>query len=219
MMLPKKYNSIIIFLFFIVSWNCRTAFASEDQNYINLAENYLNSISTLKANFMQIAQNGDIAEGTIYLSRPGFLRIDYDPPSPIQIIVDGNFLIYHDKLLKQVSYIDIDTTPAGILVRPSIKLNDDTIKVIKIDHQPGIINVTLTKTIDQGCITLTFTESPFQLRQWQVTDQQGQITTVSLFNSETGISFDKEFFYFKNPEFGNGPDISANDLLRISTNI
>ncbi|MDR3439579.1 outer membrane lipoprotein carrier protein LolA [Telmatospirillum sp.] len=180
---------------------------------IDKAEAYLNAVTTLKARFMQVSPDGSTAEGTVMLWRPGRLRLDYDAPSPIQVIADGTFLIYYDKQLKQVSYVDLDSTPAGILVRPKVKLEGADLKVVKVFHQPGVINVSIVKADDpgQGRIMLVFTESPYQLRQWQVTDPQGQVTTVSLFEAETGISFDKELFRFKDPSVSNGPDLSNTD--------
>ncbi|PKU21792.1 LolA family protein [Telmatospirillum siberiense] len=185
--------------------------ASAESADVEKAENYLNGITTFKAHFMQVNPDGATAEGTVYLWRPGRLRLDYDPPSPIEVVADGNFLIYYDKQLQQVSYLGLDSTPAGILVRPAIKLNGEDLKVTKVGHQPGIMNVTVIKAADpsQGRITLVFTESPFQLRQWQVTDPQGQVTTVSLFDASTGLTFDKDLFYFKDPKLGHGPDLST----------
>ncbi len=186
--------------------------ATADRADVDRAEGYLNGITTFKAHFMQVSPDGGTAEGTVYLWRPGRLRLDYDPPSPIQVIADGNFLIYYDKQLKQVSYVGLDSTPAGILVRPQVKLDGNDLKVTKVGHQPGILTVTVTKAADpaQGRISLVFTEQPFQLRQWQVTDPQGQVTTVSLFDAQTGLVLDKDLFYFKDPKLGHGPDLSTN---------
>lgn len=184
--------------------------ASSDQEEIQKAETYLNGVTTLRARFMQVAPDGNTAEGTVFLSRPGRMRLEYDPPSPVLVVADGNFLIYYDKKLKQVSYVGLDSTPAGILVSPSIKLEGGDLTVTKVAHQPGVTNLTVIKAKDpaQGKITLVFTDSPFQLRQWQVTDQQGQITTVSLFDAQTGVSLDRDLFYFKDPRSDDGPDLS-----------
>jgi outer membrane lipoprotein-sorting protein len=185
---------------------------SSDQADIEKAEAYLNGVTTLKAHFLQVSPDGGTTEGTVYLSRPGRLRLDYDPPSPIEVVADGNFLIYYDKQLKQVSYVGLESTPAGVLVRPKVKLDADDLKVTKVGHPPGILTVTVIKAAEaaQGRITLVFTESPFQLRQWQVTDAQGQVTTVSLFDAQTGLALDKDLFFFKDPKFGHGPDLSTN---------
>src|SRR3546814_3476892 len=52
-----------------------------DQQKTTLArvETYLNSIRTLRSRFLQVAENGAPAEGDIFISRPGLMRIEYDP--------------------------------------------------------------------------------------------------------------------------------------------
>ena len=77
------------------------------QNKIDLkrVENYLESLSTLKSGFLQISSNGGVASGKFFMSRPGKLRFEYDPPASILIISDGIFLIYIDKDLDQVTHV------------------------------------------------------------------------------------------------------------------
>ena len=41
-------------------------------------ETYLNRLRTLKGRFLQVASTGSLAEGTVYLSRPGRLRFEYE---------------------------------------------------------------------------------------------------------------------------------------------
>ena len=43
-------------------------------------QTYLNSIRTMQSRFEQVADDGGVAYGTIYLQRPGKMRIVYDPP-------------------------------------------------------------------------------------------------------------------------------------------
>ena len=178
-----------------------------DQAEIAKAEAYLNGIGTLRARFMQVGPDGGTVEGTVYLSRPGHRRLEYDPPSPVLVIADGRFLIYYDKQLKQVSYVGLDSTPAGILVKPQIRLDGDDLKVARVGRQPGVLNITVVNKNDpgQGRITLVFTEQPLQLRQWQVTDPQGQMTTVSLFDAHDGLALNKDLFVFDDPNFSGQP--------------
>lgn len=178
------------------------AWSPADSAVIAQADAYLNQVTTLKAHFLQAAQNGDTAEGTVYLSRPGKLRLEYEPPSPILVVSDGDTLYYYDKKLGQVSRIGLDDTLAGVLVAPQVHLDGGDLKVTAVTHQPGIVNITVTKRSDprQGQITLVFTEKPFQLRQWRVVDQQGQTTTVSLFDPEAGVALNDDLFHFHDPK-------------------
>ena len=62
---------------------------AEDLADIAAAQAYLNEIHTLKARFLQVSGNGAQAEGSAYLSRPGRLRLDYDPPSPLLVVAES----------------------------------------------------------------------------------------------------------------------------------
>jgi len=68
-------------------------------------------------------------------------------------------------------------------------------------HQPGTVRITVTRRKDasQGKITLVFTEKPFELRQWQVTDAQGAVTNVTLYDAQSGIQLDNDLFVFHDP--------------------
>jgi outer membrane lipoprotein-sorting protein len=179
------------------------AFAA-DKADVREAEAYLNGISSLKARFLQISGNGSQAEGTAYLSRPGKMRLQYDPPSPLLVVADGKFLIVHDKTLDNPSYLPLDSTPAGVLVRPNVQLDGKDLKVIRVSHQAGVVAITVVQAEDpaQGSLTLIFTERPFELRQWRVLDAQGQTTTVSLYEVQTGLPLDPKLFEFVDPNFG-----------------
>lgn len=185
--------------------------SAEDKADVARVEDYLNTIKTLKARFTQYSPSGDTVEGTIMLSRPGRMRLDYDPPSPVQVIANGKFLIYFDKQLKQVSYLDLESSIAGVLVRDKVELDGPDLKLVKVGHAPDVLNVTVTHRKDpsQGQITLVFTERPFTLRQWQVVDAQGQNTTVVLTEPQPGIPLDAAMFKFDDPNAAKAVDLST----------
>lgn len=184
---------------------------ADDKADVAHAEDYLNTIKTLKARFTQISPAGDSIDGTIFLSRPGKMRLDYDEPSPIQVIATGKFLIYFDKQLKQVSYIDLESSIAGILVRDQVRLDGPDLKLVKITHAPDLVNITVTHRKDpsQGQITLVFTEHPFAMRQWKVVDAQNQLTTVSLYEPQQGIPLDNAMFKFDDPNAARAIDLTT----------
>ena len=43
----------------------------------------------LSGNFVQVGPDGSKSEGEFYLQKPGKVRFDYNPPSPIELIADG----------------------------------------------------------------------------------------------------------------------------------
>ena len=192
---------VLGFLALFAAFSANAALSPADLKDVERAESYLNAITILRARFMQAAPDGSTAEGTLSLSRPGKLRLDYDPPNPMIILANGDWLVYHDSQLDHTSYVDIDSTPAALLVKKNLKLNSDGATVTQVAHKPGLLEITAVKEKDprQGRITLIFTEAPFQLKQWLVTDAQGQTTTVSLFDPHTDAKFDNKIFADRDP--------------------
>ena len=56
---------------------------AQDKVDLKRVEDYLERLSTLKSRFLQTSSNGSVASGKLFISRPGKLRFEYDPPSSI----------------------------------------------------------------------------------------------------------------------------------------
>ena len=56
---------------------------AQTANDLEKIENYLNSVKTLQARFVQNASNGNVAEGTIYIEKPNKIRMEYDAPTNV----------------------------------------------------------------------------------------------------------------------------------------
>jgi outer membrane lipoprotein-sorting protein len=171
-----------------------------DQADVKRVEDYLNALKTFKARFLQIDNNGGTAEGTLYISRPGKLRVDYDPPNPNLLIANGSFLIHYDRQLKSPAYLSLNSTPAGLLVREHVSLSNDVV-VLGVEHGPQVLRVAIAQKNDlrAGRVTFVFGEQPFILNSWQVTDAQGALTRVSLFDAQSGVKLDPALFVFRDP--------------------
>lgn len=172
---------------------------------------YLNSITTLKARFVQVAPNGTISQGTAWLDRPGRMRFQYDPPSPLLLVAGHGFVTFHDSGLDQTSNIPLGATPLGILLSDHIRLTGGDVTVTDLGNLPGEILMTVVwnSHSSDGSLTLVFTTNPLTLRQWVVTDATGQRTTVTLSGIQLGGKFDQSLFNYVNPDFfknhqGNG---------------
>ncbi len=173
-----------------------------DRADIGRIEAYLNRIGTLKARFLQVSSTGELSEGTLFISRPGKLRIEYDPPVPILIVASRGVLTYFDKELEQVSEIDLESTPAGILVGENISFFSGDFTLTRFKRQADAARITLVRTEDpqEGSLTLIFSDRPLTLRKWIVTDAQGVKTTVSLLKTRFGLPLNPELFTFEAPE-------------------
>jgi outer membrane lipoprotein-sorting protein len=175
----------------------------QDRADVGRIETYLNGLRTATAKFLQTSDNGGIARGQFYLSRPGKMRFEYEPPTPVLMVSTGGSLVYYDSLLKQTSYLPIDSTPLGLLLRDNMKLAGD-VTLTRFERGPGTIRLALvqTKEPDQGSLVLTFGDRPLALKQWTVIDQQHKTTTVTLTEMQTGVTLDSRLFQFTKPEDG-----------------
>ena len=174
---------------------------AEDQAELARIEAYLNGIRTVQSSFLQHSSNGQSAEGQLYLSRPGKLRVEYQPPVPVLVVADGTFLIYYDRNLEQVSYIPLASTPASVLLDKHISLADGALTVTGFERGDDRTLVSLVRTDNpgEGSITLVFSERPLALQQWSVTDAQDIATVVSLVDPRFDVELDRRLFVFEDP--------------------
>ncbi|MBO6826616.1 MAG: outer membrane lipoprotein carrier protein LolA [Sneathiella sp.] len=172
--------------------------SEEDKADIKRVEDYLNNISTMKANFLQVNAEGQFAEGTVYLNRPGRARFEYEPPAQILVIADGLWLVFHDKELNETNRIPLSSTPISVLLEENATLSGD-VTVTSVEKDGGVLRVNIIDTSepDEGGITLVFSIRPFELRKWLITDAQGLTTSVTLSEEEFGIKLKPELFLFK----------------------
>ncbi len=179
----------------------RAELSAKDKADISRVEDLLNSIHSLQANFTQLSDNGGTAEGVFYLQRPGRLRFEYEPPTPILIVGTGDTIVFYDSRLGQVTYVPIKSTPLSFLVDESISFSGDT-EVVRVDREPGALAITLADARGRrdGTITLIFSDSPLRLRMWRVTDVQGRVTTIALSKTRTNLVLDAELFRFVDPD-------------------
>ncbi len=164
-------------------------------------ERYLNGITTLRARFLQIAPTGNISRGTVLISRPGKLRIDYDPPVPVLIVTQGSWLMLYDKELEASSHTSLEGSMAGFLVRPKISLSGD-VMIRELHQEKRVIRVTIVRrdAPKSGALTLVFAENPISLRQWSIIDGRGDETRIALENPLFNGKIEAKEFEFTPPE-------------------
>lgn len=184
-------------------------FSAQDKVEVEKVEKYLTELTTIEADFVQIAPDGGMASGKFYLSRPGKMRWQYDPPTPILMVADGKFLIFYDYELDQTSYIPLQETLAGFLARDVIEFGGDVI-ITDITRGAGSLRLSMIQKAKpkDGALTLEFSTSPLLLRNMKVVDAVGQETTVSLNNARFGTPLGKELFVFEDKK--TAPRIGGN---------
>lgn len=182
------------------------ALVPADRFDIGRIADYLNGLKNVSADFLQIDDAGGMMRGTIAISRPGKMRVTYDPPNKDFIIADGSSVHIWDDALQAQTNIDQKSSLAHFILRDPVRMEGD-VTVTKFQRFPAKMEVTLVATKDPGAgsLTLVFEDKPLQLRQWKVVDPQGHTTGVNLQNVSTGAAFPANYFNFVPPNFGKRP--------------
>lgn len=181
--------------------------SAEDRADIARVEKYLNGITSMRSTFLQASSTGHVARGTVWLRRPGRMRFEYEPPSPILITSDGHLLTYQDLELEQTSQVPLFASPLSVLVDNDVRFDEELI-VEEVRKESNVLRITVRQREepDQGQVTLVFQDKPLELKQWTVVDAQQVSVKVALLDPQYGVSIRNELFRPK--DFGMpGDDI------------
>lgn len=169
---------------------------AEAQTGVPEVERYLNSIRTFKARFVQNNPNGGIAQGTLYVWRPGRMRFEYDPPSQLKIVADGYQVTMWDPATKDFGQWPIGWTAASWLAKDPIALSGD-LKVEKFERASnGMLEMTMSQSRkpQDGKVIVHFSESPMALQGWTIIDPRGQRVSIALSNVQANVQLAESLF-------------------------
>ena len=167
-------------------------------------ERYVNSIRTLQARFVQSNPNGSVVQGTLYVSRPGRMRFEYDAPSQLKVVADGTQVTMWDPATRDFGQWPIGWTAASFLVKEPFQLSGD-ITVQSSQRTPdGLLALTMVQTRkpQEGKIIVRVSENPMQLRGWSIIDNRGNKVDVSLTDLKTGTQLAGSLFKYDGPDAG-----------------
>ncbi|MFT7027931.1 MAG: outer membrane lipoprotein-sorting protein [Paracoccaceae bacterium] len=149
---------------------------------------YLNAMTTVTGDFVQVAPNGAVSDGKFYISRPGRIRFEYAPPNPTLVVSDGTWVVVFDTRDCTQQTAPLSQTPLNLILKDRVNLREEG-AVTGVESKDGQMRVTAIDpgNPDQGSITMVFSETPLELRQWTITDAEGQTTTVALSELRRGV--------------------------------
>jgi outer membrane lipoprotein-sorting protein len=157
---------------------------------------YLSTIQTLVGNFVQVGPDGRKTEGKFYIQKPGRVRFEYDPPSPIDVVADGSFVQVRDRKLDTKDTYPLSTTPLRYLLADRIDLWRET-RLVSVGQDDKYVTITIEErslVVGTHRLMMMFDAKDFQLLQWTVTDPQGYDTTVGVYNLDTNKKPDPNLF-------------------------
>ncbi len=162
---------------------------------ITRAEAWFNGISTMKADFIQVASDGTTATGELHLRRPHRMKIIYNLDEPLILLTTPLWLHVDRPNEKRVTSYPIRETPLSLILKKRVELRSDKFRTSH-SVRNGITRIVLTKDTGEGAgqLTLEFTNQPFVLRKWSIRDAADVTTYVTLQNMRFGHSYQNKFF-------------------------
>ncbi len=172
-------------------------------NALSAVNAYFNGIRTLQGEFLQIGPDpNEVAEGEFYVARPGLLRLNYDPPSELVMISNGETLSVEDRGRGTQNFYRLERTPlAPLLAQYTDLTSEENVRDIILDSEEFII-VVLSTADDGGWLTLYFDRETYELKQWVTTDSRGNTITFMMFETALNQPVDAANFRIVNQALG-----------------
>jgi len=191
-------NNNIVFLIFLIFFHISKLAIADDNNYLikkELAE-YLSNTSEISSNFIQINDNS-IQEGKFYLKK-NRLRIEYEKPSKIIIVVKKNKAMYFNVDLQEVQYFNPKNTVAEFFF--NLFYDNDFLNEAKFTFEKNSFNLAKSYEIDdeQNIIKIFFEKSPLSIRKIEVKNSNGKIS-FGIINLNYNPNLSDKIFSLANP--------------------
>jgi outer membrane lipoprotein-sorting protein len=173
-----------------------TAFDAAQRVAVERVNAYLNSMNFLVGDFVQVGPDGSRTNGNFYLQKPGKIRFEYNPPSPVELIANGSAVAVRDRKLATQDIYPLSQTPLRFLLAEKTDLLRDA-NVVNISQDELFISVVIEeKTAVTGThrLMIMFGVQDNQLKQWTITDPQGYDTTIAIYNLDTSRRPDPRLF-------------------------
>ena len=181
---------IIVFLFLILI-NPINSFSNEE---IFKAEKWLNNITSMTADFIQVSSDGGSVEGKIFIKKNHGFRFEYSPPSPLLIVGRGNWVIVQDLIENTSNNYPLYQTPFSRFLSDNVSLSPKGFQTLSRTKN-GILEIKIVSNEENGgFLQLDFSSNPFQLRRWIIIDQIGTEIVVTLQNHKFDVDLPASTF-------------------------
>jgi outer membrane lipoprotein-sorting protein len=172
------------------------ALDDNQRSLIDRVSLYLSTINTLVGDFVQVGPDGSKSAGQFYISKPGRVRFEYNPPNPIDITADGRIVAVRNRNLDTQDIFPLSQTPLRFLLSDRIDLRRETniVGVYADDIFATIVIEEKQPLIGTSRLMMMFDAKNLQLKQWTVTDAQGFDTTVAVSNLDLSTRPDPGIF-------------------------
>ena len=165
---------------------------AQEQTAFQFLSAYLDTLTHMQGHFLQTSPQGERLKGRFYLSPPGLMRFEYDPPHQKVVIADGVWIISRNPEGEGSDRYPLSNTPLGALL--SGALEDIAFQSQILSQTPEGVVIQVNYKEIAGTLILEFSTEPVMLRSWRVRTPHGQETQVTLFDVVSGVPPDRGLF-------------------------
>ena len=182
------YFRTILFILIISIY--KSSFSNVNQERIL---KYLQNFDSLRSDFIQVNNNGNVLTGKLFISRPGMVRIEYKE-IPLLLISDSKKIASINQDLDSITFYRLQDIPVALLLYKDFKL--EKLKVLDfIDFENQFkLKIKEKENENPGFIEIIFEKNTFTLKKWIIFRDKINKTEVLLQNLKFNEKFNKKLF-------------------------
>ncbi|MEE4238325.1 MAG: outer membrane lipoprotein carrier protein LolA [Anderseniella sp.] len=181
-----------------------TQLTDNDKAALTQLNAYLNEIRNLSGEFTQTSPRGQVASGIFYIAKPGKMRFEYAPPSPLLVVSDGNWVTVKNTQRKSDDQYPLSTTPLKLVLADQVNLFEQAV-ILNVEHTETLSAITMQEKgqLVAGQLTMVFDRANNELVQWIIVDGKGQRTSVELSNIDKTAEPNPKLFVVQRSRAGS----------------
>jgi outer membrane lipoprotein-sorting protein len=169
------------------------------QNDIKTIEGLLNNSKAISGGFTE----NNKKTGSIYIKKPGMMRIDYESPEKISILIKDSIVTYYDYQLDELTKIKQDPTFLTFLTKDNISFKKD-FKSFRCETKDEEIIMFLSLIGQENeKINLRMYYSQYILNKVDIRIENGKTTTLAFNKMNYNSDLNRNKFILRDRGFFN----------------
>lgn len=195
--MKTTYRFYIFLLFFAISFTQELSAAPVSKQAIEIND-FLQSINSLKSDFVQTDSQGQKREGRIFIQKPAKIRVEYYTPDKELITISDELTMHYNYDLEEKNYAKPSDVFLDFLSKRNFSLLRDC-NIMNTESSRGIIKVIFSINNDEmdRIFSLTIDNTTKTIREIAV-KQDVETITFKLINPSINTQISSELFDLDN---------------------
>jgi outer membrane lipoprotein-sorting protein len=181
------------------------ASATSTKQVITEVKQYLKTLNSTAADFVQIDPNGAKFEGKLLILKPNKFRCNYYPPYPLLITGGENYITIYDYEMSQISRVAAKDNLLSYLLAGDENI-EKHFHIIDAYEQDGKLLLILVTKEDERKVHVEIDKKLNKLNKIELVDLNDNITSIYFTKIINVAHFNKDLFIIKNPDMFGAPE-------------